>query len=85
MFPSGESRGVGLGGMDGLFKAVRLRDPDGTDYGYVGEITEVNENWCWICWRGFIPVVSSVAAGVDEETNYNINADTAKPRSWRWL
>ena len=27
-------RGVGLGGMDGgLFKAVRLRDPDGTDYG----------------------------------------------------
>ena len=27
--------------------------------------------------EGFIPVVSSVAAGVDEETNYNINADTA--------
>ena len=27
--------------------------------------------------EGFIPVVSSVAAGMDEETNYNINADTA--------
>ena len=27
--------------------------------------------------EGVIPVVSSVAAGVDEETNYNINADTA--------
>ena len=65
--------------MDGgLFKAVRLRDPDGTDYGYVGEITEVNENWCWICWRrDSSRWVSSVAAGVDEETNYNINADTA--------
>ena len=72
-------RGVGLGGMDGgLFKAVRLRDPDGTDYGYVGEITEVNEKLVLdMLVEGFIPVVSSVAAGVDEETNYNINADTA--------
>ena len=72
-------RGVGLGGMDGgLFKAVRLRDPGGTDYGYVGEITEVNEKLVLdMLEEGFIPVVSSVAAGVDEETNYNINADTA--------
>ena len=72
-------RGVGLGGMDGgLFKAVRRRDPDGTDYGYVGEITEVNEKLVLdMLEEGFIPVVSSVAAGVDEETNYNINADTA--------
>ena len=72
-------RGVGLGGMDGgLFKAVRLRGPDGTDYGYVGEITEVNEKLVLdMLEEGFIPVVSSVAAGVDEETNYNINADTA--------
>ena len=72
-------RGVGLGGMDGgLFKAVRLRDPDGTGYGYVGEITEVNEKLVLdMLEEGFIPVVSSVAAGVDEETNYNINADTA--------
>ena len=72
-------RGVGLGGMDGgLFKAVRLRDPDGADYGYVGEITEVNEKLVLdMLEEGFIPVVSSVAAGVDEETNYNINADTA--------
>ena len=72
-------RGVGLGGMDGgLFKAVRLRGPDGTDYGDVGEITEVNEKLVLdMLEEGFIPVVSSVAAGVDEETNYNINADTA--------
>ena len=27
--------------------------------------------------QGYIPVVSTVAQGVDDETNYNINADTA--------
>lgn len=72
-------KGVGLGGMDGgLFKAVRLQDSDGTEYGYVGEITEVNEKLVLdMLAEGYIPVVSSVAAGVDEETNYNINADTA--------
>ena len=72
-------KGVGLGGMDGgLFKAVRLQDPDGTEYGYVGEITEVNEKLVLdMLSEGYIPVVSSVAAGVDEETNYNSNADTA--------
>ena len=72
-------KGVGLGGMDGgLFKAVRLQDPDGTEYGYVGEITEVNEKLVLdMLSEGYIPVVSSVAAGIDEETNYNINADTA--------
>ena len=72
-------RGVGLGGMDGgLFRAVRRRDEDGTDYGYVGDIVEVNEKIVLDTLKeGFVPVVSSVAAGIDEETNYNINADTA--------
>lgn len=72
-------KGVGLAGMDGgLFKAVRLADPDGTDYGYVGDIKEVNEKIVVdTLEQGYIPVVSSVAAGIDEETNYNINADTA--------
>lgn len=70
---------VGLGGMDGgLFKAIRLVDPDGTEYGYVGDVKEVNEKVVLdVLNEGFIPVVSSVAAGMDEETNYNINADTA--------
>ena len=27
--------------------------------------------------KGYIPVVSTVAQGIDDETNYNINADTA--------
>ena len=79
LFEKAGGRAVGLAGMDGgLFKAVRLADPDGTDYGYVGEIREVNEQIILnMLEEGFIPVVSSVAAGMDEETNYNINAHTA--------
>lgn len=72
-------KGVGLSGMDGgLFQAVRLSDPDGTDYGYVGDIVKVNEKIVLdLLEKGYIPVVSSVAAGLDDDTNYNINADTA--------
>ena len=66
---------VGLCGMDGqLFQAVQL-DPK---YGLVGRITGVNpepvEN---ALMSGYIPVVSTVAQGMDAETAYNINADTA--------
>jgi acetylglutamate kinase len=67
---------VGLCGLDaGLFKAVKLR---GGDLGYVGEIVEVNPG---IVTRaieaGRIPVVATVALGIDEDTSYNVNADTA--------
>ncbi|WP_418929153.1 acetylglutamate kinase [Clostridium fessum] len=79
LFEKAGGRAVGLGGMDGgLFKAIKLVDPDGTEYGYVGDVKEVNEKVVLdVLNEGFIPVVSSVAAGMDEETNYNINADTA--------
>ena len=72
-------RGMGLGGMDGgLFSAKQLTDEDGTDYGYVGEITEVNPAPVTdLLDAGYIPVVSSVAGGADGEAAYNINADTA--------
>ena len=72
-------KGVGLGGMDGgLFQAKRHTDRDGTDYGYVGEIVEVNcEPVLDMLEQGYIPVVSTVAQGIDDDTNYNINADTA--------
>lgn len=72
-------RGIGLGGMDGgLFQAKRLTDRMGTDYGYVGEITEVNPAPVDdVLEKGYIPVVSTVAQGIDDDTLYNINADTA--------
>mgnify|MGYP002537547403 CR=1 FL=1 len=66
---------VGLCGLDGqLFQAVQLDEK----YGLVGKITGVNpepvEN---ALMTGYIPVVSTVAQGVDADTAYNINADTA--------
>ena len=72
-------KGIGLGGMDGgLFQAKRHTDRDGTDYGYVGEIVDVNcEPVLDVLEQGYIPVVSTVAQGIDDDTNYNINADTA--------
>ena len=72
-------RGIGLGGMDGgLFQAKRLTDRAGTDYGYVGDIMDVDPAPVIdVLQQGYIPVVSTVAQGIDDETNYNINADTA--------
>lgn len=72
-------RGVGLCGIDGgLFQAVRKVDEDGTDYGYVGDIQKVNpEPVIDMLDDGYIPVISTVAQGIDEDTGYNINADLA--------
>ena len=72
-------RGVGLCGIDGgLFQAVRKVDEDGTDYGYVGDIQKVNpEPVIDMLDAGYIPVISTVAQGTDEDTGYNINADLA--------
>ncbi len=71
--------GIGLGGMDaGLFEATRHVDEDGTDYGYVGDIVKVNpQPVIDMLDRGYIPVVSTVAKGVDGDKAYNINADLA--------
>ena len=72
-------RGIGPGGMDGgMFQAKRLTDRTGTDYGYVGDIVDVDPSPVIdVLEQGYIPVVSTVAQGIDDETNYNINADTA--------
>ena len=66
---------VGLCGMDGeLFQARALDEK----YGLVGEITQVNPKVVVDSLEnGYIPVVSTVAQGVDADTSYNINADTA--------
>jgi len=72
---------VGLCGLDGgMLKAVR-RQEDGVDYGLVGDITEVDPKVIQdAIHNGFIPVISTVAQGTDEETSYNVNADTAAAR-----
>ncbi len=70
---------IGLCGLDGcLFEAKRLNKNDGYDYGLVGDIVRVNpEVVLTALEHNTIPVVSTVALGIDEETSYNINADTA--------
>ena len=69
---------IGLCGLDGgMLKAVR-RMEDGTDYGLVGDIVEVDPKPIQDAIAdGFIPVISTVAQGIDAETSYNVNADTA--------
>ncbi len=68
-------RAIGLCGMDaGLFQAKKLDEK----YGLVGEITTVDPKAVEDCLGdGYIPVVSTVAQGTDQDTAYNINADTA--------
>lgn len=70
-------KAVGLCGLDGnLIKAEQL-DPD---LGYVGEITEIDPEIINNALNnGYIPVISTVAAGPNGEV-YNINADTAAAR-----
>jgi acetylglutamate kinase len=73
-------RAMGLCGIDGaLLQARRLRT-GGEDLGLVGEIETVDTRLLdSVLDTGVIPVVSSVAYGIGEETglSLNINADTA--------
>ena len=68
-------KAIGLCGMDaGLFEAKMLDEK----YGLVGEIVQVNPAPVQDSLKeGYIPVVSTVAQGVDGGNAYNINADTA--------
>ena len=67
---------VGMCGLDGkLFEARRMA---GEDYGYVGDVTGVNPGVVSQAIKdNHIPVVATVAFGIDDDTAYNVNADTA--------
>ncbi|MBR4960732.1 MAG: acetylglutamate kinase [Clostridia bacterium] len=72
-------RAVGLCGLDGgLLKAERHTDDEGTDYGFVGDITSVDASIIQdVIDKGYIPVISTIAHAADGTGVYNINADTA--------
>ena len=71
-------KAMGLCGMDGRMIEAVKKTGDGNDYGLVGDITHVNTAPITdVLQAGYIPVVSTVAAGADGEKCYNINADTA--------
>lgn len=68
-------KALGLCGMDGGMFQAKMKD---ARYGLVGEIVKVNPGPVVDSLaEGYIPVVSTVAQGVDSDTSYNINADTA--------
>jgi acetylglutamate kinase len=82
---------VGLSGIDsGLIKAKKLIDGE-NDYGYVGEIVDINiKPVTDLFEKNYIPVIATIAQGIDNDTKidangvgkeyssvYNINADTA--------
>jgi len=68
-------KAIGLCGLDGaLFQAKKLDEK----YGLVGKIVKVEPQVIHDALNcGYIPVVSTVALGIDSDTAYNINADTA--------
>ena len=70
-------KAMGRCGLDGnLIKAKQLNP----DLGFVGDITEIHPDVINTALsNGYIPVVSTVAAGENGEV-YNINADTAAAR-----
>jgi len=82
---------IGLSGIDsGLIKAKKFSDGE-NDYGYVGEITDINiQPVMDLLEKGYIPVIATIARGIDNDSKiaangigkeysavYNINADTA--------
>lgn len=70
-------KALGLSGVDGgLIKARRYTKDD---LGFVGEIISIDPSPLLASLAaGFVPVVSTIGAGVKDDDNYyNINADTA--------
>jgi acetylglutamate kinase len=71
---------LGLCGIDGgLLQAKQLK-ANGEDLGFVGEVINVNASVIEdVLQANYIPVISTVALGIDEVAGHamNINADTA--------
>lgn len=70
-------RAIGISGKDGNLLKVKKKLSEGEDIGYVGEVTEVNDEILLdLLEKDFLPIVCPI--GLDEEFHgYNINADDA--------
>jgi len=71
-------KAVGVSGLDAnLIRTKQFKNPDGSDLGFVGEVTEVNTSYIdLLCQAGLIPVIAPI--GSDEKGQiYNVNADDA--------
>jgi acetylglutamate kinase len=66
---------IGFCGGDGMTFRARKKFVRGLDLGFVGEICFAEPRWIEALWQqGGIPVLASLALGVDGEY-YNVNAD----------
>lgn len=66
---------VGLSGKDASLFVAKKRDTS-HDLGWVGEVDAVSPQLLNVlCSNGFIPVISSVAPGVNANETFNVNAD----------
>lgn len=66
---------VGFCGGDALSFRARQRNSNGRNLGFVGDVCEADPGWLELIWaRGALPVVASLALGLDGEY-YNVNAD----------
>lgn len=69
-------RAIGISGMDDQFLKVKKVQNDAVDYGYVGEIEDIEVDLIrQLIESDYVPVISSVGMGEDGKS-YNINADT---------
>ena len=70
---------IGLSGIDsGIIQAKKFEDDENNDYGLVGRITDINiQPVTDLLEKGYIPVIATIAQGIDGVSTYNINADTA--------
>lgn len=69
---------VGLCGLDGDMLHAKRRMINGKEYGLVGDVVKVDPTVIQNAIANeYIPVISTVARGIDGESSYNINADTA--------
>lgn len=71
-------RAAGISGCDGGTLVAEQHPPiDGVELGHVGKVTHASRGLVGaVLTSGVMPVISSVAAGVDGEL-FNVNADTA--------
>lgn len=71
-------KAIGLCGLDGQMLEAEKKTVNGQDIGYVGSITKVNTQVIDdVVNQNYIPIISTVAKGVEDGKPYNINADTA--------
>ncbi|MCL2874682.1 MAG: acetylglutamate kinase [Defluviitaleaceae bacterium] len=69
-------KAFGFSGLDGSSITAEKLKGD-VDYGLIGEIKTINTELINVALdNGYIPVISTIAEGIDANTSYNLNADT---------